>query len=207
MISITHEYNHKYLKGVAMTIKPNINSVKKLYMSDDLLSMLCDFERVLDSMDFYAFPNWRLGELVEGPQISRYWVKCKFMWPLDRMPDPSAAKRLLPYGAKITYTKDKVQMPVEIRSPSDIRPGSHKGKLQDFPIWYVEMMLPKKLMADIKQGSVDIAGEEVDLADLQNSMEKGLTEKATTSNGQQPSQQTAQAQTGGAENAAPIPAI
>lgn len=165
-----------------MSVKANIESVKKIYMSDASLSMLCDFERVLDSMDFYAFPNWRLGELVEGPVISRYWVKCKFMWPRDCMPDPAAAKRIVPYGAKIAYKKDIVQMPVQIRSPADIRPGSHKGKLVDFPIWYVEMMLPKKLMSDIKQGSVDIAGEEVDLADLQSSMEKGLTDQSTTTN-------------------------
>lgn len=177
-----------------MDIKANIKAVKNIYMSDAAISMLCDFERVLDSMDFYAFPNWRIGELVEGPIISRYWVKCTFMWPLDRMPDPAAAKRLLPYGAKINYKKETVRVPVEIRSPQDIRPGSHKGKLVDFPIWVVEMLLPKKLMSDIKQGSVDIAGEEVDLADLQNSIEKGLTDQGTTDQEQQPSQSQAQSQ-------------
>ena len=167
-----------------MDIKQNLKAIKQIYMSDAAISMLCDFERVLDSMDFYTFPNWRIGELVEGPIISRYWVKCTFMWPLDRMPDPSAAKRLLPYGAKITYKKDKVQMPVSIRSPSDIRPGGHKGKLVDFPIWYVEILLPKKLMGDIKQGSVDIAGEEIDLADLQSSIEKGLSDEGSKESGQ-----------------------
>ena len=77
-------------------------------------------------------------------------------------------------------------MPVKIESPGDYRPGSKKGKLVDFPVWYVEMMLPKKLMSDIKQGSVDIAGEEVDLSDLQNSMEKGLTDQSATAQQQQP---------------------
>ena len=163
-----------------MDIKQNLKAIKSLYLSDAAMSMLCDFERVLDNMDFYTFPNWRIGELVEGPIVGRYWVKCTFMWPQDRMPDPAAAKRLLPYGAKINYKKDSVQMPVSIRSPGDIRPGSHKGKLVDFPIWYVEILMPKKLMGDIKQGSVDIAGEEVDLADLQASIEKGLTDKSVT---------------------------
>jgi len=168
-----------------MDIKQNLKAVKQIYMSDAAIGMLCDFERVLDNMDFYTFPNWRVGELVEGPIVSRYWVKCIFMWPLDRMPDPAAAKRLLPYGAKITYKKDSVRIPVEIRSPSDFRQGSHKGKLVDFPIWYVEMLLPKKLMSDIKQGSVDIAGEEVDLADLQASIEKGLSDKGTKEQNQE----------------------
>jgi hypothetical protein len=165
-----------------MSVKPNIESVKKIYMSDASLSMLCDFERVLDNMDFYAFPNWRLGELVEGPIVRRYWVTCKFMWPLDRMPDPAAPKRLLPYGARVTYTKDKVKVPVKIETSSDYRTNenSRKGKLVDFPIWYVEIMLPKKLLSDIKQGSIDIAGEEVDLSELQSSMEQGLTDQSAT---------------------------
>ena len=169
-----------------------IQNIDDLYENNTSLAILKDFERVLDNMDFYTFPNWRIGELVEGPIISRYWVKCTFMWPLDRMPDPAAAKRLLPYGAKINYKKEKVQMPIAIRSPQDIRPGSHKGKLVDFPIWVVEMMLPKKLMSDIKQGSVDIAGEEVDLADLQSSIEKGLTDQGTTDKEQQQPQPQAQ---------------
>ena len=173
-----------------MSIKQNLKSIKQLYMSDASISMLCDFERVLDSMDFYTFPNWRIGEIVEGPIVSRYWVKCTFMWPYDRMPDPSAPKRLLPFGAKVVYKKDVVQMPVSIRSPADIRPGSHKGRLVDFPVWYVEILLPKKLMSDIKQGSVDIAGEEVDLADLQASIEKGLTDTASKQNNNQQEPET-----------------
>jgi hypothetical protein len=183
-----------------MSVRPNVENVKKIYMSDASLAMLCDFERVLDSMDFYAFPNWRIGELVEGPKIQRYWVTCKFMWPRDRMPDPSAAKRLLPYGARISYQKSKVKVPVEIKSPNDFRPGTKKGKLIDFQVWFVDIMLPKKLLSDIKEGSVDIAGEEVDLTDLQNSMEKGLTDQTMTGKAEAPEMDMSQ---GGAANAAP----
>lgn len=173
-------------KYFVMTIKPNIENVKKIYMSDASLSMLCDFERVLDTLDFYVFPHWRLGELVEGPKIGRYWVTCKFMWPRDKMPDPSAAKRLHNFGARIEYQKSKVQMPVEIRSPSDFRDQGHKPKMMDFPVWFVTIHMPKKLMNDIKQGSVDIAGEEVDLTELQQSIENGLTDKTAQENQQSP---------------------
>ena len=142
--------------------------------------MLLDFERVLDNMDLYSFSNWEFGELVQGPTINKYWVQCKFMWPENLMPDPSGAKRLLPYGAKITYQKDTVKIPVKIQSPDDYRDGSKKGKLVEAKVWYVDIMLPKQLMAEIKQGSVEIAGEDVDLSDLQNAYEKDLSNKAAT---------------------------
>lgn len=160
----------------------NVKNIKKIYMSDSSLNMLLDFERVLDNMDLYTFPNWLLGELVEGPSISKYWVKCKFMWPYHLMPDPSGAKRLIPYGAKITYETDTVKIPVKIKSSNDYREGSKKGKLIATKIWLIEIMLPKHLMAEIKQGSVEIADEEIDLGDLQSAYEKDLSQKSTTVN-------------------------
>ena len=166
----------------------NVKNIKKIYMSDSSLNMLLDFERVLDNMDLYAFPNWSFGELVEGPTISKYWVKCKFMWPENLMPDPSGGKRLLPYGAKITYQKDTVRVPVKINNPDDYRDGSKKGKLVDAKVWYVDIMLPKYLMAEIKQGSVEIAGEDVDLDDLQSAYEKDLDQKSSTDQQAQPGQ-------------------
>ena len=161
-----------------MDIVDNIKNIKKIYMSDSSLGMLLDFERVLDSMDMYAFPNRTYGELVEGPQVSKYWVKCKFMWPYNLMPDPNGAKRLLPYGAKITYQKDTVRVPIRIKTPGDYRENSKKGKLVDAKVWYVDIMLPKNLMSEIKQGSVEIAGEDIDLGDLQSAYEKDLDQKS-----------------------------
>jgi len=172
-----------------MDIIDNVKNIKKIYMSDSSLNMLLDFERVLDNIDIYTFPNWEYGELVEGPTINKYWVKCKFMWPEHLMPDPDGAKRLIPYGAKITYQKDTVRIPVKINNPDDYRDGSKKGKLVDAKVWYVDIMLPKNLMAEIKQGSVEIAGEDVDLTDLQSAYEKELSQKAnmTAMSGMAPS--------------------
>ena len=71
-----------------------ISNVKGIFTSDGSMANLLDFERVLDEADLYAFKNWQLGELVQGPVIGRYTVKCTFMWPYKLMPDPRGAKRL-----------------------------------------------------------------------------------------------------------------
>lgn len=164
-----------------MDIKKSLQGIKNIYMSDNSLSMLCDFERVLDSVDIYAFPNWTKGELVEGPKIAKYFVRCTFMWPEKMMPDPSGAKRLLPYGVMVSYEKKHINMPVDIKDSDDYRPGSKKGKLVKMPVWLVEIMMPKHLMKDIKQGSKEIAGEEIDLSDLSQAYEKDLEQKAMIS--------------------------
>ena len=86
-------------------------TIRDLYMSEGSLNTLLDFERVLDEMDMYAFKNWILGELVAGPEISRYKVSCTFMWPENLMPDPRGGKRLLPFDCEVKYKKTSMKVP------------------------------------------------------------------------------------------------
>jgi len=133
-----------------------LDSVKQVTMSPSALETLCEFERVIDENGLYAFLNWKSGELVEGPIISAYRVKCTFMWPLEKMPDPSGAKRLLPYGCKITYRKAWLKYPIKVKTPSDYREGIKKPRIAKVKVWLVEINMPKYLMKDIKQSSEEI---------------------------------------------------
>ena len=58
-----------------------IKNIQNLYENNSSMAALKDFERVLDDGDLYAYKNWILGELVQGPVIGRYSAKCIFMWP------------------------------------------------------------------------------------------------------------------------------
>ena len=49
-----------------------IDTVKGIFTSDGSMSVILDFERVLDEADLYAFKNWELGELVQGPVTVSY---------------------------------------------------------------------------------------------------------------------------------------
>lgn len=140
-----------------------VKNISEIYESDKAFTVLKDFERVLDDLDIYVYANWEDGELVEGPKISRHWVTCSFMWPKDKMPDPMGGKRLLDYDCKVTYGRDKIIKPRKIRKPDDIRPMTKKGKLDTHPIWVVEIMMPKKLIADIYSGYKALNDYETDV--------------------------------------------
>jgi hypothetical protein len=133
-----------------------VKNISEIYNNDKAFSILKDFERVLDDLDVYVYENWMDGELVAGPKITRHWVTCSFMWPKDKMPDPMGGKRLLDYDCKVSYARDKIIKPRKIRNPDDIRPMTKKGKLDTHPIWVVEIMMPKKLIADIYSGYEEI---------------------------------------------------
>lgn len=132
-----------------------IQNIDDLYENNTSLAILKDFERVLDEMDVYAYENWEDGELAYGPQVDRHWITVGFMWPKDKMPNPVGAQRLQDLGCRIKYEKSHLVEPRKIRTPSDIRPGTKKGKLDRNPIWIVEIQMPKKIAFDMYRGYMD----------------------------------------------------
>ena len=138
-----------------------IRNVQSLYAVGPTLTILKDFERVLDELDVYVFANWNDGELLTGPVDSRHFVTCSFMWPADKMPDPSGGKRLLDRGCKVTYAKDELLKPREIKSPEDYRPGTTKGKIDAHDIWVVQIKMPKELIGNFKHGKDEIDSQEI----------------------------------------------
>jgi hypothetical protein len=151
-----------------------ISSIKGVFTSDGTMSMLLDFERVLDEADLYAFKNWLLGELVQGPDIGKYSVTCVFMWPYKLMPDPRGAKRLATIGCDVAFAKSRIKVPVEVKNYEDFVQGTRYPKMEERPIWFVQIKMPKELMNDIKEGSIDLADQTIDLEEIDNAYEDDL---------------------------------
>ena len=132
-----------------------IKNIQNLYENNSSLAVLKDFERVLDELDLYVYSNWEDGELAYGPKVDRHWITVGFMWPRDKMPDPTGGKRLTDLGCKVKYQKSHMVEPRPIKTSDDLRPGTKKGRLDRHPIWIVEMQMPKKLAFDMYKGYMD----------------------------------------------------
>jgi len=159
------------------------DNIRNIYMSNGSLTTLLDFERVLDEIDIYAFKNWEIGELVAGPEISKYRVSCTFMWPEKLMPDPRGARRLVPFDCRIEYLKKDIKIPVKITDPSDYREGTHTAKLMTKKVWLVEITMPKSLMNDIRTGSIEMEDEDIDLDELDQAYENDLDQEEFQNDG------------------------
>ena len=157
-----------------MDIVDIIKNTKQIYMSESSLETMMDIERVMDSLDMYAFKNWKKGELVEGPIRKKHWVEATFMWPKKSMPDPDGAKRLLGYNAVVTYENAALKTPVKIESYDDFRPGTKKAKLREDPVWLVKVKLPVELIKEFRDGYMEIEGSEVDLQEIDDAYAEGL---------------------------------
>lgn len=158
---------------MANHIKDIIQNTKEISLSDSALTTLMDFERVLDELDLYVFPNWKSGELVKGPVYEKYFVTCTFMWPYKMPPDTRGAQRLLDYDCEVRYTKDMLEYPIKIKGPEDFKPGTKVARIGRVPVWLVEIVMPKKLMFEIERGSLELENESIDAEDLESAYETG----------------------------------
>lgn len=159
---------------MATDIEQIINNVKNIYMTDSSLETLLDYERVLDELDLYTFKNWKKGELISGPNYEKYFVSCSWMYNYREMPDPEGGERLLNYGCEISYRKDTLEFPIDVKSPDDFKPGTKVPRMVTKPIWIVTIVMPKKLMSDIQQGAIELENETLDVEDLDDAYEDNL---------------------------------
>jgi hypothetical protein len=151
-----------------------VSNIKGIYSSDGTMSILMDFERVLDDADLYAFKNWHLGELVQGPNTKRYSVTCVFMWPYKLMPDPKGALRLTTLGCKVSFATGNIKVPVQVTNYDDLIPGTNYPRSVNRKVWFVRIEIPIQLMNEIKEGSIDLADQEIDLAELDQAYDEDL---------------------------------
>ena len=142
-----------------------IRNIKKIYASDAIVETVVNMEKVMDDVNMYAYKNWALGELVDGPHVNKYDTTMTFMWEQNKMPDPDAGQRILNVGGQVAYKKDIKLVPRKIKSYSDYRPGTKKGKLDEMPVWLVKITVPNTVIEDFNaetKTTQTVSGSQVD---------------------------------------------
>lgn len=173
-----------------------VDNIKGIMTSDGSMSLLLDFERVLDEADLYAFENWISGELVQGPMNNRYTVKCVFMYPYKLMPNPMGAKRLLILGCNVEFSKSTIKVPIEVKNYEDFVQGTRYPKMQEKKVWFVSIEIPKELMNDVKEGSIDLAEKSIDLNEIDDAYDDDLDKEQNQDENQENQQMGAEMQMG-----------
>jgi len=127
------------------------------------------------------------------------------MYPYKLMPDPRGAKRLLSVGCNIKFKKTKIKVPVEIKNSDDFNPGTHYPKMVERDIWLVRIEMPKQLMDEIREGSIDLAGQTIDLDELDDAYDEDLDKESEQGQEDQDQQETGNEQQAGSNSQMPPP--
>lgn len=142
----------------------NIRStLAKISQGDDLLSMLCEFERTLDHTGLFGYANWLDGELIQGPEVSKYWFKTTWMFHKTNMPDPRGGMRLKKLGCRVSFTEDCLEQPRKILEPTDWdNKRTKKAKMDEIPVWLVEIDMPLKYITEGNDEIHQLLNDELD---------------------------------------------
>ena len=147
-----------------MTIAVKIlnDQIKRVSETNTLLDMLLEFEKTLEDIDVYAYRNWDLGEVLEGPNMSRHFITVSLMYKLDEMPDPAGAKRLMEKDCLVKYRKDTLISPIKVKTFDDVETdiradGSvrHRAKTKSEPVWVVEIKMPRRYVDEFNSDIVE----------------------------------------------------
>ena len=139
--------------------------------SSSNLNVLIEFEEVLDNLHLYSYKNWEFGEVIAGPEVSRYWIVVTLMYPRNLMPDPDGALRLIKHGAKVYFKKDSLIEPVKITKPEDLgeedpKTGKRKRKKKTTDIWLVTIEMPRDFVNEFESSKITINGVDIDMSDV-----------------------------------------
>ena len=150
------------------------NNINSIHGSETLLDLLLEWEDVLDSLDIYAFQNWKKGELVDGPQVEKYWITCTLMYPYKLMPDPDAtktpAKLVHPEDAEPRANEEKLTDGGQMK-PSE---GKRRAKLIKLPCWLVKIEIPRHFIDEFLADTAGTSGDEdVELEDVKDAYDEG----------------------------------
>lgn len=144
--------------------------------SASLLEIMLGIEDLLDNVDLYGYSNWIKGEVIEGPQVSKYWVSVALKYYYDDMPDPRGIKRLGVYDIAVDFFKAKQEVyTVDDDTANQITSGNGPDRqmnntTREVPeptfqdIWIVTLKIPIKFVEDRFAGLDTIDDDDITAA-------------------------------------------
>jgi len=101
------------------------------------------------------------------------------MWPYKLMPDPKAVLRLTAIGCDVKMMKGQLEVPIAVTSYEDFQSGSRYPKMKENQVWFMQITIPFDLMDDIKEGTVDLADQTIDLSEIEDAYDVDLDEETS----------------------------
>ena len=101
------------------------------------------------------------------------------MYPYKMMPNPMGIKRLLILGCNVEFAKSTIKVPIEVKNYEDFVQGTRYPKMVENKVWFVSIEIPKELMNEVKEGSIDLAEKTIDLEDIDEAYDEDLDKENT----------------------------
>ncbi len=157
--------------------------ITRLYKNSNLLDIAIQIEDFMDNLDIYVFENWIDGEIVDGPNVARYWVDMTILFPIDQMPDPEGGARLIKHGAEVVYKKAfRKEQVVKQRKESDLKTGpAARPEFEENEVWLVGIKVPRKFIEELDDDDLELYDRLMDIEDVSDARDENVDEENLSS--------------------------
>lgn len=151
------------------TIYKNTKNVNDDYGKLDAAMEVAAF---MEQIGAFAFDNWIDGELVFGPQIEKYYVTIKLMFPNKMPPNPAVFERLTNLECMVELEEDTYKRVALIKDDSE-RPIEYtaeqgfRKKVFEHRVWVVTIRVPQRYLALDGNTMFNIDGEDIQYSDIE----------------------------------------
>lgn len=152
-------------------------AISRLTDQESLLDATLQIEDYLDSLDLYAFENWIDGQIVEGPNIKRYWVEMTLKYNGDSKPDKRGALRLVKFGTKVKFEKTTEEVTVDVKDDTDLDENG-EPKTENQKVWLVYLKIPRRFIEDNDLWDLDTEEEDFSVEDVGSAEDEGVDEES-----------------------------
>ena len=152
-----------------------IDNLRGIDGNATLLDILLEFENMLDEQGMYAYENWKLGEVAQGPKLSRYWLNVTLLYPYLKMPNPKAGLRLQNIGCDVKFKKATLKVPRTVKKQEDLDTNK-KPKVDSNDVWLVDIWMPRKFVDEALTGR-DVMDGDINQHELTKAYETGLDDE------------------------------
>lgn len=159
-----------------------LENLRSIDANGTLLDMLLEFEHVLDEQGLYGYKNWKLGEVSQGPSLSRYWLYVQLMYPYKKMPEPIGAKRLTAIGCEVEFNKGILNVPVDVKSRDDLDEDG-KPKIKKHKVWLIDVWMPRKFVDEFSDEKIKVGDDEIEVEEVNDAYDQGLDDETSVENG------------------------
>lgn len=156
------------------------NFITRLYKNQNLLDIAIQIEDFMENLDIYVFANWIDGEIVDGPNIERYWVEMTMLYDINKMPDPEGGARMIKHGAEVRYKKAfRKEEVVPVRDVSQVHSGpSNKPQFETKEIWLVTVRIPRRFIEELDDDDLELYDQLMDIEDVSDARDDNIENDA-----------------------------
>jgi hypothetical protein len=165
--------------------KDTSQTLTSIAKNTSALNTLIEIEGVLDNLHMYAYANWEIGEIINGPIISKYWVTVELMYPANKMPDPNGSLRLTRHGCEVFFREDEYIYNKHLSTPDDLEtapddPTSQRRKPKKMKshVWVVTVRIPRDKIDEFNSKNIEINGVELNIDDVYDAEETDSEDNA-----------------------------